>query len=123
MIELERDESQWHIQVWADKDFFHVIVQETEDTYRYGSAPGWYVRDKNSERGPFGDFDHALTVANLHWGEVTLVPANRLRRDIEIGRTDEIGHFLLEYLATYGSVGIDVQELASQVFDRIEEEC
>lgn len=120
MIELDRDDSQ-DIQVWADSDFSHVIVQETEETYRFGSGgPGWYVRDEDGEHGPFNTFEQALFAADDLWLEISLAPANRLRRDIEIGRTDEIGHFLLDYLAAYGAVGIDPQELAAQVFARIE---
>jgi hypothetical protein len=123
MIELERDASQ-DIQVWADADFSHVIVQETEDTYRYGSGgPGWYVRDENGETGPFNTFEQALYAADDRWIMVSLYPANRLREEVESGRPDEIGQFLLEYLAEYGPVGIDAQDLAQRVFERIEQDA
>jgi hypothetical protein len=120
MIELQRDESQ-DIRVWADSDFSHVIVEEAEETYRYGSGgPGWYVRDENGERGPSRTFAEAFDIAEELWDdEVSLAPANRLRRDIADGRADEVGHFLLEYLADHGAVGIDVQALAQQVFARV----
>lgn len=103
-------------ELWSDEDNWHVIVLETEETYR---SAGWYVRDENGERGPLDDFAQAFDAAQKAWGEVTLLPANRLRADIETGRADEVGHFLLEYLADYGAVGIDAQALAKRVFERI----
>jgi hypothetical protein len=120
MIELERDESQ-DIQVWADKDFVHVIVQETEETVRIGFAPGWYVRDEGGEMGAFEDFALALGVAGDTWGEVTLAPASRLRDAVEVEDENDVGNYLLEYLAKYGTAGIDAQALAKRVFERIEE--
>lgn len=123
MIELDRDIEQGDTQVWADAEFRHVIVLETEDIVRYDARPGWYVRDEDVfERGPYQTLADALTVAQNAWGDVTLAPANRLRRDITEGRADEVEQFLLEYLADYGAVGIDVQALANLVFTRIEEE-
>src|SRR5687768_12443530 len=121
MIELQRDDSQdFEGTLWADANYSHVIVQETESTYRYGSGgPGWYVRDEDGEIGPFNTFEQALFAADDRWLEISLAPANRLRETIETGRADEVGHFLLEYLADYGAVGIDVQELAQQVFERV----
>lgn len=122
MIELERDESQ-DIEVWADGEFEHVIVQETVDTFRLGGpGPGWYVRDVDGEEGAFPTLERALVAARIRWVEVSLAPANRLRQEIAEGRADEVGNFLLEYLATYGPVGIDAQALARRVFERIEEE-
>lgn len=49
-------------------------------------------------------------------------PANRLRNDIETGPTHSIERYLLEYLAEYGTAGIDAQALAQRVFERLEEE-
>jgi hypothetical protein len=122
MIELERDGSQ-DIQVWADSDYSHVIVQETEDTYRFDSGgPGWYVRDENGELGPFNTFEQALFAADDRWLEISLAPANRLRRDIAEGRAHSVAQYLLEYLAEYGAVGIDVQALANLVLTRLEED-
>jgi hypothetical protein len=122
MIELERDESQ-DIQVWADSDFSHVIVEETPDTYRFdGGAPGFWVRYEEGEDGPFPSLDVALIEARETWDdEVTLAPANRLRRDIEDGDENDGMQWLVEYLATYGTAGIDAQALAQRVFERIEE--
>lgn len=120
MIELERDESQ-DIQVWADVEFAHVIVHETEDTYRYGSGgPGWYVRDENGEHGPFNTFEQALYAADDLWIEISLAPANRLARNLAEGREHAVADYLLEYLAKYGAVGIDVQALAQLVMTRQE---
>lgn len=48
-------------------------------------------------------------------------PAQRLVEDIEHGRTHAIEGYLLEYLAEYGTEGIDAQALARRVFERIEE--
>lgn len=124
MIELERDESQ-DTQVWADANFSHVIVEETEDTVRVDipMAPGFYVRDEDGAAGPWPTLDSALEAAHSQWGDaVALAPALRLERDVAVGRAGEVGDFLLEYLATYGAVGIDARELAQQVFARIEEE-
>lgn len=45
----------------------------------------------------------------------------RLERDIEEGRVDEIGQFLLEHLANWGPEYVDVQRLANRVMERIEE--
>ena len=103
-------------ELWSDEDNRHVIVLETEETYR---SAGWYVRDENGDVGRAADLGKALMLARATWGEVTLAPANRLRETIETGRADEIGHFLLEYLADHGSVGIDPQALAKRVFERI----
>lgn len=115
-IELEYDESgDFPGQVWHDANFSHVIVQETADTVGTVSVPGWYVRDEVRELGPFNDLVQALAEARGVWGEVTLAPANRLVADIAEGRADEVAQFLVEYLAAYGAVGIDVQALASRV--------
>lgn len=123
-VELERDESGEHEgQVWHDVGFRHVIVEETADTARIdGDGPGFYVRDEESELGPFRTLAGAFAAAERQWGEVTLAPANRLRAEIEDGRTGEIGDFLLMYLAEYGTAGIDAQALAQRVFERIEED-
>lgn len=123
MIELERDESQ-DIQVWADADFSHVIVQETEDTVRVDipMEPGWYVRDEDGESGPFLLFVDALDGAADRGWDVTLGPANRLVRDMTNGDETDAGPFLVQYLATYGPVGIDVQALANLALTRLEEE-
>lgn len=124
MIELERDESgDFPGQVWANSGFTHVIVEETENTCRIdGPGPGWYVRDENGESGPFIDLADAFRAAQVHWGmDVTLAPANRLRRDIEDGDEEDGMQWLVEYLATYGTAGIDAQRLAVRVFERIEE--
>jgi hypothetical protein len=121
MIELERDESQ-DTQVWADEDFSHVIVEETEDTYRFGSGgPGFYLRDEDGEEGPFRDLADAFDGARFRWHEVELAPANRLRHNIEVEDECDAGNYLLEYLATYGAVGIDAKALATRAFERIEE--
>jgi hypothetical protein len=121
MIELERDESQ-DTQVWADEDFSHVIVEETGNTWRYGSdGPGWYVRDEDGEAGPFALFADALDAAHDRGWPVTLAPANRLVRDIKQGRSHAIADYLLGYLAEYGPVGIDVQALANLVMTLAEE--
>lgn len=120
MIELERDESQ-DIEVWADSDFSHVIVHETEDApHGYGPA-GWYVRDENVKEGPFRTLEVALYAALAQWGSaVTLAPANRLRAAIDVEDENDVGTYLLEYLATYGTAGIDAQTLARRVFERLE---
>lgn len=120
MIELERGESQ-DIQVWADSDFRHVIVRETEGTYRYGSGgSGYYVRDEIGEVGPYLSLGEAFEMAQDRWGEVTLAPANRLARNLAEGREHAVADYLLEYLAKYGAVGIDVQALAQLVMTRQE---
>jgi len=123
MIELERDDSQdFGGTVWHDANYSHVIVYETESTYRFdGGGPGWYVRDEDGEVGPFNTFEQALYAADDRWFEIALGPANRLVIDIESSRSDEAGQFLLEYLAEYGPVGIDAQALAQLVFARVEE--
>lgn len=117
MIELEKtdniDPTDFYGTLWTDESNEHVIAEE-------GGL--FYVRDENGSSGGFGTFDEAFADAVDLWTDVTLAPANRLRVDIELGRTDEIGHFLLEYLATYGAVGIDVQALANRVFVRTEED-
>jgi hypothetical protein len=114
MIELERayvDEPETDRgELWSNPEQTHVISKEDGQ---------YWVRDEAGERGAFDDFAQAFAAAEKAWGEVTLAPANRLRRDIAEGRADEIGHFLLEYLADYGAVGIDVQALARQVFERV----
>ena len=121
MIELELNASQGP-QVWGDGSYTHVIVEETEDTAPFSSpGAGFYVRDEGGENGPYPTLARALDQARALWGEVELAPAVRLRNDIELGRADEIGDFLLEYLATYGTAGIDAQALARRVFERIEE--
>jgi hypothetical protein len=121
MIELEPTTDEYTgVSFWHDVEYRHVIVLETEDTARLsGPGPGWYVRDENDELGPFNTFEQALFAADDRWLEISLAPANRLRETIETGRADEVGHFLLEYLADYGAVWIDVQELATRVFERV----
>lgn len=123
MIELERIEDPiFEGRTWTDAANEHVIVHETERFYRgVNGEPGWYVRDVEGEHDRFDTFAQAFDYVNDPevWGEVTLAPANRLRRDIAEGRADEVGHFLLEYLADFGAVGIDAQELAQQVFARV----
>lgn len=117
MITLERVTSEdFPGQVWTDESNTHVIVEETEGTYRFDSAgPGWYWRDEDGESNRFDTLNEALQDAVRQWGEVSLAPANRLRRDVAEGRADEVGQFLLEYLAEYGAIGIDVQVLAELV--------
>lgn len=116
MIELERDDDNF----WSDKHGLHVIVRVQRSI---DDRPGFYVRDYNGgERGPFVDLTDALTVAEAAWGEVTLAPANRLRRDIEDGDEDDGMQWLVEYLAEYGTAGINAQALAQRVFERLEEE-
>jgi len=51
-----------------------------------------------------------------------MTPAQRLVDDIENGRTHAIAGYLLEYLAHYGTEGIDAQALARRVIERYEEE-
>lgn len=114
MIELDK----LHEDVWSDEDNWHVIARETEETYH---SAGFYVRDEDGENGPYPTLTLALNQAQALWGEVTLAPANRLRANIDGGRGNEVGDFLLEYLATYGTVGVDAQALAQRVFARIEE--
>jgi hypothetical protein len=94
MIELERvadvrDPSTGEL--WSDETNEHVISCEDGQ---------YWVRDTYGERGPVRTFEQAFDIAFGRWGgQVTLVPANRLRDEIEEGRTGEIGDFLLEYLA------------------------
>jgi hypothetical protein len=123
MIELEKvDDPHFEGQVWSDKSEMHVIVQETENTYRHGSSPGWYVRDENGESGPHGSLAEALSGSQWAWQtEVTLAPANRLRDAVEVEDENDVGTYLLEYLAAYGTAGIDAQALAKRVSERIEE--
>lgn len=113
MIELEKIAGD----MWSDEPNTHVIVHEDWDYP--GHAPGFYVRDEDGDVGVYPTFAEAFERAQEEWGEVTLAPANRLRAEIEEGRTGEIGHFLLEYLADYGAVGIDARALARRVFERI----
>ena len=124
MIELRRItplDSLAGEEFWSDETNEHVIARETEETVRYdGDGPGWYVRDEVREMGPFDDFAQALAEAEGVWREVTLAPANRLRDAIEVEDENDVGTYLLEYLATYGAVGIDAQALARRVFERIE---
>lgn len=124
MIELERDDSgDFPGQVWHDVEYRHVIVQETADTAPLTSGgPGWYVRDENGETGPYVDLADAFTAASARWGEVTLAPANRLVLNMTYEDETDAGRYLLEYLATYGAVGIDPQALANLAFARLEEE-
>lgn len=121
MIELDRVENQHgeqDVELWADSEYLHVIVRE--DWEHSLHAPGWYVRDEDAEEGSFDTFGEAFETAERMWGEVTLAPARRLLVDIAEGRADEVGQSLLEYLAAYGAVGIDVQALAEQVCARQE---
>ena len=50
-----------------------------------------------------------------------LAAVEQLHRDLD-GRADEVGQFLLEYLAAWGADGIDVQALAQRVIDAPGEE-
>lgn len=126
MIELDRVENQYgeqDVELWADNEYLHVIVRE--DWVNHSHDPGWYVRDEDGERGAFRSFAEAFNAAELLWapvGDVTLAPARRLVADIAESEPWGAGQFLLEYLAAYGAVGIDVQALAEQVFARQEEE-
>lgn len=115
MIELELIADD----LWSDEANTHVIVHE--DWSHSLHTPGFYVRDENGDVGVAGNLGAALMLARAAWGEVTLAPANRLRETIETGRADEVGLFLLEYLAAHGAVGIDAQALARRVFERVEE--
>lgn len=117
MIELNQhvpyDPTGFYGVLWTDEINEHVIAEEDGL---------FWVRDTGGDIGVGNDLATALDLARAEWGEVTLAPANRLRENIEIGRVDEIGEFLLEYLAEYGAVGIDTQTLARRVFERIEAE-
>lgn len=118
MIELERqtideDPTGFYGALWTDEPNEHVIAEEDGL---------FYVRDENGSSFGFRTFELAFAYAQDLWPEVTLAPANRVARDIAEGRADEVGQFLLEYLAEYGAVGVDVQALAQQVFARIEED-
>lgn len=114
MIELERvyaDEPETDRgELWSNAEQTHVLSKEDEQ---------YWVRDENGDVGVANDLAKALELAQAEWGEVTLAPANRLAQNIAEGRAGEVGHFLLEYLADFGAVGIDVQALAQQVFERI----
>jgi len=116
MIELKReqhdDPTGFYGVLWTDESNEHVIAQE-------GGL--FYVRDENGSSGAWSTFDEAFADALDLWTEVSLAPANQVAVDIELGRADEVGDFLLEYLAEYGAVGIDVQRLARRVFDRVEQ--
>ena len=46
----------------------------------------------------------------------------RLIDEIETGRVDEIGQFLLEHLARYGPGDLDIQDLAIRILDRVDED-
>lgn len=116
MIELELTDRD----LWSDTEGLHVIIHQDWTTYE-GLGPGWFVRDENRELGPYAELAHAFTASELIWGEVSLAPANRLRDEIENGDECDAGNYLLEYLATYGTAGIDAQALAARVFARIEE--
>lgn len=122
MIELDQVENHedGDVELWADAEYRHVIV--CEDWEHSLHAPGWYVRDEHIELGAFGTFGEALAVARKAWGEVALAPANRLRAAVEVEDENDVGTYLLEYLATYGTVGIDAQALAVRVFERIAED-
>lgn len=117
MIELEHqdhdDPTSFYGVLWTDETNEHVIAEE-------GGL--FYVRDENGERGAYDTFEQAFTAAQKAWGEVTLAPANRVTRNIAEGRSGEVSDYLLEYLAAYGAVGIDVQVLANLVFVRQEED-
>lgn len=117
MIELEKvygDEPETDRgELWSNAEQTHVISKEDGQ---------YWVRDENGDVGVANDLATALDLAQAEWTEVTLAPANRLCHNIAFGRADEVGEFLLEYLADYGAVGIDVQALANLVFARIEEE-
>jgi hypothetical protein len=118
MIILERVTSEdFPGQVWTDESNTHVIVEETADTVRVDipMAPGFYVRDEDGEHGRYSTLGLALEFARFVWGPVELGPARRLRRNVTEGRADEVAQFLLEYLAEYGTVGIDVRDLAENV--------
>jgi len=109
-IETPEDPTGFYGALWTNEANTHVICEE-------GSR--WYVRDESGETGPYADLVDAFTAASARWGEVTLAPANRLRREIETEPADQISHALLAYLADYGAVGIDVQALARRVFERV----
>lgn len=117
MIELERhdenDPTGFYGVLWTDESNTHVIVEE--------GAHLW-VRDESGDVGVANELGTALELARAEWGEVTLAPARRLRDDIELGRSHAVADFLLEYLAEYGAVGIDVKALAQTVLERQEEE-
>lgn len=114
MIELERLADD----MWSDEPNAHVIVHE--DWSHSLHQPGFYVRDEDGDVGVATDFAGALLLARAAWGEVTLAPANRLARDIADGRADEVGQFLIEYLAEHGAVGIDAHSLANLVLAKQE---
>lgn len=122
MIELELHTGE-DTQVWSDSGHRHAIeyLDEARAAIRYGSEPGFHIHDESGELGAYPSLAAALDYLQTSqvWGEVSLAPANRLARNIAEGPTDEIGHFLLEYLADYGPVGIDAQALANLVFARV----
>lgn len=117
MIELERrqhnDPTGFYGAFWTDEANEHVIAEE---------GGQYWVRDENGDVGVANDLATAFDLATAEWGEVALADANRLRRNVEEGRSGEVDYFLLEYLAAYGTAGIDAQALARRVFERIEEE-
>jgi hypothetical protein len=109
MILLDKADYTWITddeELWQDADQSHVISREGD---------GWYVRDETGEHGRYSTFGLALEFARFVWGPVELGPARRLRRNVAEGRADEVAQFLLEYLAEYGAVGIDVRDLAENV--------
>lgn len=116
MIELEReqhdDPTGFYGVLWTDEANEHVIAEEDGR---------FYVRDESGTLGAFSTLAKAVDYVNDPevWGEVTLAPANWLRVEIERCRPGEIGRFVLEYLAEYGTAGIDPQALARRASERV----
>jgi hypothetical protein len=111
MILLDKADYTWITddeELWQDADQSHVISREGD---------GWYIRDESGELGAYPSLAAALDYLQVSqvWGPVELGPARRLRRNVTEGRADEVAQFLLEYLAEYGTVGIDVRDLAENV--------
>lgn len=101
-------------ELWSNTEQTHVISEEDGR---------FHIRDEAGDLGSYPTladaFDYLMD--SQVWGEVTLAPANRLRHNIDVEDECDGMQYLTQYLATYGTAGIDAQALARRVFERLEE--
>jgi hypothetical protein len=116
MIELERvytNESETDYgELWSNAEQTHVISKEDGQ---------YWIRDENGDVGVANDLAKAFDLAQAEWGDVSLAPANRLARNLAEEDENDGMQYLTEYLAQYGTVGIDAQALANLLLTRLEE--
>lgn len=47
-------------------------------------------------------------------------PRERIWRDVETGRIDEVPQFILEYILEHGCADLDIQDMVDRYFLRLE---